>query len=56
MVLVEFLIKIVLACKMVDAVSSILNSSVRPQNKEKMHTLYIEEGMMVIRFLCIRNG
>ena len=56
MVLVEFLIKIVLACKMVDAVSNILNGSVRPQNKEKMHTLYIEEGMMVTRFLCIRNG
>jgi len=56
MVLVEFLIKIVVACKMVDAVSNILNGSVRPQNKEKMHTLYIEEGMMVTRFLCIRNG
>ena len=55
MVLVEFLIKSVVACKMVDVVSSILDNSVRARNKERMHTLYTEEGMMVARFLCAKN-
>ena len=56
MALVVFLTEIVVACKLVLAVSDTLNSSVRPQSKERMHILYTEDGMMVTRYLCVRNG
>ena len=49
MVPVEFLIQSVLACKTVHAGSSTLGNSVRAQSKERMHTIYIEEGMMVTK-------